>query len=1099
MMKATTKQVDKVKSQDEIFYDTKRDLNPFWSSSLFSDVYLKNDFPREYNHLWDNDEIGGFYSFYQGFINLCHDLENEAFDNWNEADTIHNWIVPVMGLLGWENNSTRNQKSYIDNSSFTLEERGKKQVYRPDLIYFDLPEHKIYTQKQKDNESKLREVRDLKTGAKVIVEAKYWNRLSTQTDKYKTKESSDSAVSLGPELQTLKYMELARHDFGILTDGKSWKIFHKEFSNTIERRCFEFDLGNLKELALDLKAITNEQKYRHYAKYFYFFFCKDSFLGSSEKTRTAPLLVQVFEYSKRYAHSIEENLKKRFMLTMGIVCNSFKESALKNKSAVDLDTIRNVSESHIFNILFVKFCEVRKILPIQSLNYLRLSLHEVVEALAEMKFDPQKNWDDFLRDFRFGDTFGGKHFSFENHDLYDRFINLYEIIHDGVASSKDFGFEISGFKESIFSPEEWRFAKIHKLSNRDMISILFNLNFIDSTFPDRKYQQIPYSFFTPRQLGSIYESFLEFRLEKASTDMVFMKGCWSEANLKSSKVQSLSLVDQFKVRKGDLFFCPNNEDRKMSGSYYTPDHVVRYMVQNSLGKLVKPMTSKELLDVRVCDPSMGSGHFLAGALEFLTSVYREKVSDETLNDVEESYSETARKILDKCILGLDLNPRAVKLSKLSLWLLTAYPGRKLERLDDQLVCGDALFDLGKLGKEVTAYIGNPPYINSFILSKNEEYKNRIKSSYESATGAFDICALFFEACNKASPGARICFILPNKLLSTENSKGMRDYIFKSDIYVEQIDDLSVLNIFEGASVYPVILTLGRSRVATVKTSRHANVDLSSPEIETREPDTSSSQAFFRTLTQNQVLNFDRVKLGDHCEILAAATVDEAYGIKTAITEKSSGHSLKFIVSGNIMNFGITWGAQKTQYLKTTFHSPFLDITKKNVPQRRRDQYQSEKILIPNMTTILKAYHDRRGDYAPGVSTTMIMSSGIDLGALSAYLNSSLSTEIYKDMYETQHLNGGALRVGAPQLKDLEIPSVLLDKSVQKDLAELNKRITAEVDRLMKKEKIAELKRVFESDSKDSTPSLRKLHSLVDELNSYVRSCVKLRVPKRKAS
>src|SRR5690606_5889343 len=115
---------------------------------------------RDYRSLWENDEVGDFYNFYQGFLNLCHDLEHESFENWREADTVKNWIVPVMSLLGWENNSERHQNSYIDNTSFTIEENGKKHVYRPDLIYFDAPQHKAYTQKEKDSLSRLREVRD---------------------------------------------------------------------------------------------------------------------------------------------------------------------------------------------------------------------------------------------------------------------------------------------------------------------------------------------------------------------------------------------------------------------------------------------------------------------------------------------------------------------------------------------------------------------------------------------------------------------------------------------------------------------------------------------------------------------------------------------------------------------------------------------------------------------------------------------------------------------------------------------------------------------------------------------------------------------------
>jgi hypothetical protein len=477
MARALAKKAEANPQQSELFFDSKQDLNPFWSSSLFSDVYLKNDLPREYKHIWENDEIGGFYEFYQGFVDLCLETEHISFENLREADTVIKWIVPVMGLLGWENNSSKYQNSYIDNTSFTVSEGNKRQVYRPDLIYFEKPEFASYTQREKEPQAKLREARDKKTGAKIVVEAKYWDRLSATSDKFKSKEVDDSASGLGPELQTLKYMELFNLDFGILTDGKTWKMFHKELSQGIDRRSYEFDLGNLRELALDIQSETNEQKFRSYAKYFYFFFSKPSIVAE-ERSKSTPFIYEILEYSKKYAHSIEEDLKKRFIVCMGLICNSLLKSANDAGTKVDLETIRNVAESHIFNILFTKSCEVRRILPIQSINYLKVSLHEVIEYLNEMNFDPSKNWDDYLRDFRYGEAFGGKKFSFEGHDIFNRFINLYEIVHSGTNKEKDFGFEIQGFKESIFSKEEWSFAKKHKICNKDMINILFNLNFI---------------------------------------------------------------------------------------------------------------------------------------------------------------------------------------------------------------------------------------------------------------------------------------------------------------------------------------------------------------------------------------------------------------------------------------------------------------------------------------------------------------------------------------------------------------------------------------------------------------------------------------------
>jgi hypothetical protein len=809
MSRGTAKKAKELEAQPQFIFDAKRDINPFWRSSLFSDVYLKNDVPREYKHLWENDEIGGFHDFYQGFVDLCVETEHETFEKWKEADTVKNWIVHVMDLLGWENNSERRSNSYMDNESFTVIENGRKQTFRPDLVYFDKPKHKSYTQKEKDIDRKLSEARNKRTGTRIVVEAKYWDRLSHIAEQSKKDAKiNDSASALGPELQTLKYMEIFDHDFGILTDGKTWRLFHKDLSQGVDRRSFDFDLGNLRELALDLDSYQNEEKFSHYAKYFYYFFSKSSLI-QSEETKTAPLVYEIFEYSKKYAHSIEEDLKKRFIITMTSTCNALKESCEDTGEEVDLDTIRNVSESHLFNILFVKSCEVRRILPISSTQYLRLSLHEVVETMDAMNFDPDKDWDDFLRDFKFS---LGKKFDWDGYELFNRFINLYEIIHDGTAKSKDFGFEVEGFKESIFTKPEWKFAKTHKINNKRMVEILFNLSFIESSFKGRKYQQIPYSYFTPRQLGSIYESFLEYRLETAESDLIFSKGKWSKANLSSRKVKGLKLVDSHIAKKGELFFSPDNEDRKITGSFYTPDHVVKYIVENTLGEKLESLSSDELLKLRVCDPAMGSGHFLAGAIDYLVNEYRSKWSSENNDDLNESVEESSRKILHSCIYGKDINERAVKLARMSLWLITAYPGKKLENLKDQLeVCNSLYLDKKTKKDKFDFVIGNPPYVQLAMMNYyNEDLANYLKDSYSSSMGRLNTFGFFIEKSLKdlVNDNGSVGFIIPNTVLTQDYYEGLRLQILEKGL--KRIANFNGL-VFKDAVVETTVLIIGKNK------------------------------------------------------------------------------------------------------------------------------------------------------------------------------------------------------------------------------------------------------------------------------------------------
>jgi tRNA1(Val) A37 N6-methylase TrmN6 len=1043
MARSTAKKVEQNLNQEEMFVEHRRDYTPYYSSSLFSDVYLRNDLPRDYKHLWENDEVGGFYHFYQEFVNLCHATESLPFESLKEQDTVTKWIVPVMELLGWENNSTKFAKSFTDNTSFVTGAENKKQAYRPDLIYYEQPSHLEYTLKEnKDPEAKLAAARDDKFGAKIVVEAKYWDRLATDSiDKKRDKGESDSASALGPELQTLKYMELLNLPFGILTDGKTWKLLHVELSQGVDCRNFRFDLGRLKELALDLGSGLKEQEFRKYAKYFYYFFCKES-LVKSNGSKTQPLMYQILEYSKKYAHSIEDDLRKRFIITMGITCNALKNSCVRNKEPVDLVTIRNVAESHLFNILFVKSCEVRGILPIKTTNYLKVSLHMVIELLTDMKFDPDKHLDDYFNDFRRSNLFDPKKFSFDGFEIFERFINLYEIIHDGTNQSMNFGFEIQGFKESIFSKHEWAFAKKHKISNRDMIRILFNLNFIESKSPDRKYQQIPYSYFTSRQLGSIYESFLEYKLEIAPTDLIFSKGQWTEANLKSRHVKNLNLADAHEVTKGDLFFSPNNEERKMTGSYYTPDYVVRYMIKEAIGPLISSLTSDEILNLKICDPAMGSGHFVAGTLDYLVEAYRQKWTDEHNDDLEEAVADTARRVLDSCIHGVDMNERAVKLAKMSMWLLTAVKGKKLERLDDQMLCKDSLMELNlkndfpKIYKRggFDAVIGNPPYIDA---KYSIQFTTNPPKDLDCAEYQPDLYVYFLEKGLKLTRHEGVfAFIVPNSFLHYKTMEKIRNFLFRQntcDKLVKAYDAFTEVTVdtiipiikktkplSDKLCIYQLSRDMGEEKISEI--NYEGNVD----EIINLNP---------RKLDKDVIslMESDSVLLGDICKVKAGIKIRPEFIVKS---QKQKTHR-KLLKGRNVFPFSIEWDNDWVDYTKKA-ESKFPN-------QSLRDSFifDTEKILIRQTADNLYCTVDASG-YVCMQSCYSIYPKKVENSKYIKAIASILNSKIMRDYYESKFKKD---KTTFPQIRgyDLEkLPIKKLSPDVIDELADLYNKCANEL-------------------------------------------------------
>lgn len=384
-------------------------------------------------------------------------------------------------------------------------------------------------------------------------------------------------------------------------------------------------------------------------------------------------------------------------------------------------------------------------------------------------------------------------------DIFSYLINLFELTSDSEKKSRSLGFAIEGFRENIFSDKEYQILRKIKIDNLGFAKILRTLFFIEGNI------QLPFNVITPQQFGSIFESFLEFKLSKVSVTQYLVKRVskekidifWEETPKPSDGIL-------YVAKRGSLWFRPDNLERKISGSYFTPDHVVDLIVRETLGPILRSRGGEEILKIRVCDPAMGSGHFLISALRYLTSEYLKKASGSI-----ESRTSTKRKILHKCIFGVDKSRRAVKLGKLALWLETSEPGKALEHLDDQVKCGDTLIDdkLWKDWKEVggvgfSAVIGNPPYVRAKVLG--DEYRKVLNQKFESTTGIYDIYVCFIErAASLISEGGRIGFITPSKYIQTDFGLGLRTFISKH-LCVDTFIDFSDQQLFEDATTYSAI-------------------------------------------------------------------------------------------------------------------------------------------------------------------------------------------------------------------------------------------------------------------------------------------------------
>ena len=297
------------------------------------------------------------------------------------------------------------------------------------------------------------------------------------------------------------------------------------------------------------------------------------------------------------------------------------------------------------------------------------------------------------------------------------------------------------------------------------------------------------------------------------------------------------------------------EVRKAGGVYYTPGYIVDYIVQNTVGALLKDKSPDEAMKLRVLDPACGSGSFLTGAYQYLLDwhlrQYRENPQRYN-NRIRHSTDglilriEEKRRILLDNIYGVDLDQNAVEVSKLSLLLKMLenerdtldieepllpdlsgnikwgnsligsdfFSGEDLADLDDEELLRVKPFDWASgsgFGEIMAAggfdaVIGNPPYVRQETLGK--DFKDYAKRHFETYAGTADLYTYFIERGVKLlNENGLFGIIVANKWLRARYGKPLRQWLKKQAI--REIVDFGDLPVFQQATTYPCILTIGK--------------------------------------------------------------------------------------------------------------------------------------------------------------------------------------------------------------------------------------------------------------------------------------------------
>lgn len=544
--------------------------------------------------------------------------------------------------------------------------------------------------------------------------------------------------------------------------------------------------------------------------------------------------------------------------------------------------------------------------------------------------------------------------------------------------------------------------------------------------------------------------------------------------------QSISDLEEIKnkVKASQNLDTLSQSRRKKDGIFYTPDYIVRYIVDNSLGAYLREEEERlkqefklhgEINDktynrrekqayakyheflkgIKVVDPACGSGAFLVYVFDYLLEEHNRVGSILGLDKGIVSFEDVYKNILQNNIYGVDLNEESVEITKLSLWLKSAQKGKKLTALDNNIKCGNSLIDDDKVaGKKAFNWhkefadifeaggfdvvVGNPPYVDSESMTKNvPEERNWLTKQYETARGNWDLYILFIEkGAGLLRNGGYSSMIIPNKVLSAPYAKKLREYIAKNYKLVG-LTDVTKEGVFE-VDVYPVITNIKNDKNAEKVLITEGVAEIVSKNSISYN-DLPKNWALLLNGSEEALHGIEVAKLGDLFKVASAATVAEAYELKELIQEDETAMSGRIINTGTIDPYITTWGIMPMNYIKGRYKYPYVDANK----LKKKEWHSVDKIIIAGMAIRIEAFYSQGSEYLPAKSTTVIYDKNNDpikLRCILALLNSKYASFLFHQANSQLSMAGGYMNMNKNNLSALKIPTNIFDDNNLSDLA-----------------------------------------------------------------
>lgn len=598
-----------------------------------------------------------------------------------EAETENKLVYPVLRLLGWDHISVQQR----------MDARGRN----------DVPDALLFPDAAADAAAAgLEPWQRFRHGA-ALVEAKRWNRPLDRA------AQGDQGV---PAAQVMHYLSRAdvitqgKMRWGILTNGRHWRLYWQG-ALSVADDYLEIDLGKV----FDLPGCTPDLldagiSADHALRLFLLLFGREAFLSADQgRSFHDQALIDARQWEESVARDLSDVVFDRvFPLLVRALPQHDRERPETIDNAYRED-VRSGALVLLYRLLFILYAEDRNLLPDERGPYARYSLTRMRMEIADAREH-------------------GIASAARSTEYWGRLETIFGAIAEG-----DDPLGIPPYNGGLFDPANAPLLARVRLPDTVTGEVIFLLSHRAATPPAHpRPRYINYRDLSVQQLGSIYESILEYAVEADGA--------------------------------GGVQPRPDNSARHRSGSYYTPEDLVGLIIERAVGPLVDELVTDfaaavakgtagaeltaldpatRMLDLKIVDPAMGSGHFLVSLVDWLSDKVLKATADAEI-EAGEGYASplvgriaglradilaraeehgwpivaeqlddphiVRRMVLKRCIYGVDLNPMAVELAKVALWLHSFTVGAPLSFLNHHLRCGNSV--LGAWLRPTSLWLAN---------------------------------------------------------------------------------------------------------------------------------------------------------------------------------------------------------------------------------------------------------------------------------------------------------------------------------------------------------------------------------------------------------